>query len=190
MKLLLTCFEPFGGELCNASALAAALLPDRIGPWELLKFELPVVFALAGKRCLTLIETLRPDAVLMLGQAAGRSSVTPELVARNLRWARLPDNEGHSPKGQSVIPEGEDALFAGLPAERLTEAIQKAGLPAELSCSAGYYVCNDLYYTVLYHLRGDVPALFIHVPSVDALSSEVSALALKAVIEAIDPIEN
>jgi len=183
--LLLTCFEPFGGEAVNASAQTAALLPERIGAWAILKRELPVVFGLAGEKCRALIDALRPDAVLMLGQAGGRKAVTPELVARNVRWARIPDNAGRSPLGEPVVPGGEDALFATLPVEAMTEATRIAGLPAELSASAGLYVCNDLYYTVLHHLRGSgISAAFVHVPAAATLAPAQSADALQAMIGA------
>ena len=183
--LLLTCFEPFGGEAVNASALAANLLPERIGAWNVVKQELPVVFGLAGEKCRALIDAQRPDAVLMLGQAGGRNAVTPELVARNVRWARIPDNAGRSPLGEPVIPGGKDALFATLPVEAMTEAARILGLPAELSASAGLYVCNDLYYTVLHHLRGSgISAAFVHVPAAATLAPARSADALQAMIGA------
>ena len=186
MQLLVTYFEPFGGEAMNASAQAAALLPERVGNWQIVKCCLPVVFALAGEQCRTLIDALRPDAVLMLGQAGGREAVTPELIARNRRWARIPDNTGRSPLGEPVVPGGQDALFATLPVEAMTEAIRSAGLPAALSASAGLYVCNDLFYTVLHHLRGsDTPAAFVHVPAINTLSPDDAARALTAAILAI-----
>lgn len=184
--LLLTYFQPFGGDNTNASAEAAKLLPDRIGAWTLRKSELPVVFGLAGERCCAAIDEIKPNAVLLLGQAGGRKSVTPELAARNFRYARIPDNDGNTPKGVPVIPGGEDALFAALPVEAMLTAIRAAGLPGELSCSAGRYVCNDLYYTVLHHLRHtDVGAAFIHVPSAQDLAPEKTAMALEAAILAI-----
>lgn len=186
-QLLVTCFEPFGGARVNASARAAALLPERIGDWRIEKRELPVIFGLAGENCLELIDLLRPDAVLMLGQAGGREAVTPELLARNVRWARIPDNAGNEPKGEPVVHGGEDALFATLPVEAMTEAIRAAGLPGALSATAGLYVCNDLYYSVLHRLRGTgIPAAFVHVPSAQTLSSERSARALEAAITALD----
>lgn len=192
-KLLLTYFEPFGGEATNASAQAAALLPKTLGDWSIVKCRLPVVFGLAGKTCLALLDALRPDAVLMLGQAAGREAVTPELVARNCRWGRIPDNRGAAPKGEPVIPGGEDALFATLPVQAMTEAIRAAGLPAALSASAGLYVCNDLYYTVLHALRGPacsagaIPAAFVHLPSAQKLPPAQSARAIKSAIAALPP---
>ena len=189
--LLVTCFEPFGGEETNASAQALALLPKRIGDWSILSFQLPVVFGRAGERCSALIDTIRPDTVLLLGQAGGREAVTPELIARNVRWGRIPDNTGNSPKGEPVIPGGEDALFATLPVEAVTEAIRAVGLPAKLSADAGLYVCNDLYYSVLHALRGPafadrpIPAAFVHVPSAQTLAPEQSARALAVAIAAL-----
>ena len=184
MTLLLTCFEPFGGETVNASAEAARLLQERIGPWTLIKRQLPVVFGAAGDRCLELIQETRPQAVLLLGQAAGRTALTPELTARNWRWARIPDNAGRAPKGEPVLPGGEDARFAGLPVEAMVQAIRAAGYPAALSCSAGYYVCNDLYYTVLARAH-QIPAAFLHVPASGTLAPEITAKAIEATIPAI-----
>ena len=186
MNLLLTFFEPFGGDTVNASARAAELLPTRIRAWSVVKQELPVVFGLAGERCCALIDALRPEAVLMLGQAGGRNAVTPELAARNHRWARIPDNAGRSPLGEPVIPGGEDALFATLPVEAMTEAIRAAGIPAALSTDAGRYVCNDLYYSVLSHLRGSgVRGAFVHVPGLQGMEPERTARALEAAVAAI-----
>lgn len=185
-RLLLTCFEPFGGERSNASASATELLPERIGNWTLVKRQLPVVFGLAGAQCLEMIRTLRPDAVLLLGQAGGRKAVTPELAARNWRWARIPDNAGRSPKGEPSVPGGEAALFATLPVETMCEAIRTGGLPAKLSCSAGYYVCNDLYYSVLFHLRGSgIRCAFLHVPDEQSMDAGQSARALELAIRAL-----
>ena len=185
-RLLLTCFAPFGGESANASAQAAALLPERFGAWTILKRELPVVFGLAGEKCSALIDELRPDAVLMLGQAGGRTAVTPELAARNRRWARIPDNAGRSPLGEPVIPGGADVLFATLPVEAMTEAARSAGLPAALSANAGLYVCNDLFYTILNRLRGtEIPVAFVHVPAAETLAPAQSAEALQAMIAVV-----
>ena len=188
-RLLITSFEPFGGDTLNASAEAAGLVPEVIGGWSLVKRELPVVFGLAGERCLALVEALAPDAVLLLGQAAGRSAVTPELAARNYRWARIPDNAGRSPRGEAVVPGGEDALFATLPVGVMTAAIRGVGLPAALSCAAGYYVCNDLYYTVLHRLRGTpIRAGFVHVPGSATLPAAEAARAVAAAIGALDEV--
>ncbi len=165
MKLLITGFEPFGGSSINAAWSAVDSLPERIGAWELHKLQLPTVFGTAAQRVLAAAEELRPDAVLCVGQAGGRGGVTPEMAALNLRFARIPDNAGQSPMDEPVIPGGPAAYFATLPARVMTNAIQAAGLPAAVSYSAGVFVCNDLFYSLLHHFR-DTPTRvgFIHVP--------------------------
>ena len=185
-RLLVTAFEPFGGEEINASKLAMEALPDAVGPWRLYRKVLPVVFGEAAEAAAAEAEALRPEAVLRLGQAAGRKAVTPELVAVNLRYGRIPDNAGNAPKDEPVVPGGREAYFATLPARRLAEAMAEAGFPAALSCSAGLYVCNDLMYRMLHHLDGTgVRMDFIHVPAAGDLDPAVSAKAVEAAIRAL-----
>ncbi len=185
--LLVTAFEPFGGEAVNASLLALRALPETVGPWRLVKRILPVVFGGAGKEAIRAAEELRPDAVLCLGQAAGRKAVTPELVAVNLQYARIPDNAGNAPMDEPVVRGGREAYFAALPARKLARAMTDAGFPAALSCSAGLYVCNDLMYRMLHRLDGTgVPMDFIHVPAAADLDPALSAGAIAAAIRAIE----
>ena len=187
--LLITAFEPFGGEKENASLLAVEALPEQIGEWRLVKATLPVVFGAAGERAASLAEACGAEAVVCVGQAAGREAVTPELVAINLRYARIPDNAGQAPLDQPVRPGGREAYFSTLPVRAMAEAIQGAGLPGALSCTAGTYVCNDLYYSLLDRFHGTrIRTAFIHVPSARgerALPTEQAARALEAAIRAI-----
>lgn len=192
MKLLITGFEPFGGSSINAAWSAVDSLPERIGAWELHKLQLPTVFGTAAQRVLAAAEELRPDAVLCVGQAGGRGGVTPEMAALNLRFARIPDNAGQSPMDEPVIPGGPAAYFATLPARVMTNAIQAAGLPAAVSYSAGVFVCNDLFYSLLHHFR-DTPTRvgFIHVPFLPqqgepSLPLKDTSAALVAAILALD----
>lgn len=201
--ILLTFFEPFGGETENAAALAAALLPDEIDGRRIVKLELPVTFgggaSVAIKKAESMAEKgTAPAAVIGLGQAAGRSKVTPEMVGINLRIARIPDNAGAAPDHEPVVPGGPDALFATACPKEAAAAIKKAGLPGELSLSAGAYVCNELLYSLLYRFKNtSTRAGFIHVPvtpqqaaksgngSLPSLHSETAA---KAVLEALRAI--
>ena len=184
--LLITAFEPFGGEAVNASMLAVEALPDRIGPWRLHKAVLPVEFGRAGERAAALAEELGAEAVVCVGQAAGRESVTPELAALNLQYARIPDNAGRTPLDQPVVPGAREAYFSTLPVRAMAEAIRAAGLPGALSCSAGLYVCNDLYYRLLHHFHGTgVRVAFLHVPAVSGrpcLDTPAAARALELAI--------
>lgn len=92
-----------------------------------------------------------PDVILSIGQAGKRDSVTPEIVAINLRDASMADNAGNEPQDEPVIADGQNAYFSSVPCRAIVQAVKKAGVPCALSYSAGAYVCNDLFYTLLHH---------------------------------------
>ena len=180
-SVFITCFEPFGGRSSNASAEAVFSLPSIIGSFELRRLCLPVAFRKAADRAIAAIDELSPAAVICVGEAAGRTAITPEKVALNLRTARIPDNAGLQP-----IEGGANALFSTLPVREMAEAIREAGIPAEISYSAGTYVCNDLFYLVLDHLEDSgVPAGFIHVPADGELTAAQLATGLEAAISVL-----
>lgn len=171
-NLLITAFEPFGGEKINASAEVLKRLPDTISDWAITKLTLPVVFGEAAGPVIGLASDIKADAIISLGQAAGRTKVTPEYVAINFRDARIPDNAGKKPCRERISPEGPDAYFATLPVFDMASAINECGLPGEVSYSAGTYVCNELYYSLLRYYSGSgVGVAFIHLP----LSAEQAA---------------
>ncbi len=189
--LLVTAFEPFGGERVNASRSAVDALPERIGAWALVRRTLPVVFGEAARQVIRAAEETHADAVLCIGQAAGRSKVTPEMLGVNLRYAAIPDNAGHAPKDEPVEEGGPAAVFSTLPVRRMAQAICDAGLPGAVSLSAGAYVCNDVLYSVLRHFSGTaVRAGFVHVPALPGqnavcLPAANAAAALCAAILAL-----
>ena len=196
MKILITAFDAFGGEEINASreALDRIQVPKGI---ELVRLVVPTVFGLAGEMLLEAVRRERPDAVVCLGQAAGRAAVTPERVAINVRDASIPDNAGQTPRDEPVVPGGPDAYFSTLPIREMTEAALSLGLPAAISNSAGTFVCNDLMYTLLHALKREFPKIrggFIHVPACAAsekmpgtptLPAEKCAAAIEAMLTAI-----
>lgn len=164
-KLLITGFEPFGGEAVNPSWEAVARLPAEISGYTLTKLRLPVVFGEAANAVLRLAEETEYDVILCIGQAGGRQTITPELVGINLRHTSIPDNEGNEPKDQPILPRGDAAYFSTLPVRQMADAISRAGIPSQVSYSAGTYVCNDLLYTLLAHFRGSRTRVgFIHIP--------------------------
>lgn len=164
-KLLITGFDPFGGGPVNPSWEAVRLLPDRIEGYSLTKLRIPTVFGLAAQAVLDTAESLKPDAILCIGQAGGRSAITPEVAAINLREAGIPDNAGNQPTNTPVIPQGPAAYFATVPVRRMVSAIAAAGIPACLSFSAGAFVCNDTLYTLLHHYsQSQTQVGFVHVP--------------------------
>ena len=139
-KILVTGFDPFGGETVNPAFEAVRLLPDAIAGLQLVKLELPTVFGAAGERLLAETEAVQPAAVLCVGQAGGRAAITPEKVAINYMDGHIPDNAGRQPQDEPICPGGPDAYFTTLPVRRMAEHIYAAGIPAAVSYTAGTYV--------------------------------------------------
>ena len=190
-RLLITGFDPFGGEKINPAWEAVRLLPEMIGDYMLCKLEIPTVFGLAAQRVMEKAEEVKPQVILCVGQAGGRSAVTPERIGVNIRDARIPDNAGNQPRGNFCVPEGPAAYFATVPVMAMEEAIRSAGLPATVSNSAGAFVCNDVLYTLLHRYAGtDVKVGFIHVPYLPEQGTPNLPLAdtVKALIAAIKAI--
>ena len=163
--LLITGFDPFGGETVNPSWEAVSRLPDSIGEYRLTKLQIPTVFSLAARTVLAAAKDDTPDVILCIGQAGGRDAVTPERIAVNIASATIADNAGTSPKEEPILPGGPDGIFATVPVARMAEAIREAGLPGKISNTAGTFVCNDTLYRLLHHFAGTGTRVgFIHVP--------------------------
>ena len=169
-SILVTAFEPFGGDALNPTELILSALPDTVDGARLLKQLLPVEFSAAGDIAVERILREKLAAVILMGQAGGRDSVTPERVAINIMDAYSPDNAGFMPQDAPAVPSGPSAYFSTLPIKRIVEAINAVGVPAKVSNSAGTYVCNCLMYRVLHALAEngvDIPAGFIHFPFIE-----------------------
>ena len=186
-KLLVTGFDPFGGESVNPAREAVLRLPDAVGGYEITKLEIPTVFGLAAETVLQAAEELCPHAILCVGQAGGRSAVTPEVVAINLREASIPDNAGNIPVNTPVVENAPAAYFATLPVRDMVQAVKECGIPCTLSYSAGTFVCNDLLYTLLHRYRDtDVRVGFVHIPYLPEQAREGKpSMELDAVVEAL-----
>ena len=183
-RLLITGFDPFGGEAINPAWEAVKLLPDTIGDFELCKLQIPTVFGVAAAMVLAAAEGYHPHVILCIGQAGGRSTVTPERIAINIRDARIPDNAGNQPQGEFVIPDGPAAYFATVPVKEMAAAIQATNLPGTVSNSAGTFVCNDTLYTLLHHFAGtEVTVGFLHVPYLP--SQGTPSLPLEDTVQAL-----
>lgn len=165
MKILVTGFEPFGGETENASGAAVQRLTEIPAPdgVQLATAILPVTWSGAGPALLRAVEIRQPDAVIAVGEAGGRAVVTPERWAKNLGHGRIPDNDDVVRDAAPLAP-GPEHLESRLDPAALTRAIQDAGIPAEVSDDAGAFLCNAVFWTALHHT--DLPATFIHVPAV------------------------
>lgn len=198
MKILVTGFEPFGGESRNPSAEVVERLPDIIGGAEIVKLILPVVRGKSSDAVKRAVEEHHPDVVLSIGQAGGRAAVSVERVAVNLDDYRIADNEGNQPADEPIVPGGPDGYFCTVPVKNIVESIQKAGIPAAQSLSAGTFVCNHLMYATLHFLADSYPNVtfgFIHIPYLPeqvtdkpgtaSMSLEVSVKAVKTAIQTI-----
>ncbi len=157
-KILITAFEPFGGSAVNTSAAVLEMLPEEIGGAKVEKALLPVVFGKAAEKALT----CTADCIFLLGEAAGRTAVTPERRGRNERNARIPDNEGNKPEGEKILADGPEEYLTVFPVDAIVEEMKAEGYGIEVSEDAGTYVCNDTFY--LAGVKSPVPVQFIHVP--------------------------
>ena len=186
-RILVTGFDPFGGQPVNPAREAVLRLPDTVGGYAIAKLEIPTVFGLAAETVLQTAEELRPHAILCVGQAGGRSAVTPEVVAINLREASIPDNAGNIPVNTPVMENAPAAYFATLPVRDMVQAVKERGIPCALSYTAGTFVCNDLLYTLLHHYRDtDVRVGFVHIPFLPEQAGKgVPSMELDTVVEAL-----
>lgn len=184
-KLLITGFEPFGGETINPSWDSITLLPDKINDYALTKLLIPVVFGEGAQKIIQVANKINPDVILCIGQAGGRNAVTPELVGINLRHAPIPDNNGNQPIDEPIIKNGKNAFFSTLPVRKIAEEIKASGIPSQVSYSAGAYVCNDVIYTLLAHFENSETKIgFIHVPYSTEQNKEPS-MPLSDIIKAL-----
>jgi pyroglutamyl-peptidase len=166
--ILVTGFEPFGGEAVNASWEAARRLDGwRCGDHVAVALMLPCVYDASVDAFAEAFERLKPHAALMTGQAARRGLVCVERFARNVGNATTPDNRGRL-RAAAELNDGPEQLEATVPAAEIVRAIRNAGLPARASTNAGDYVCNHLYYGALAFVRRvspETPAVFLHLPA-------------------------
>ena len=172
-KVLLTGFEPFGTATSNPSGE----IVKQISGDNIVTAILPVAYAQSAERLLALIAEHNPDVVISLGQAEGRTQITPERVAINLDDARLADNEGVMRNDVKILKDGPDAYFSTLPIKEIVNAIQAKGIPAAVSLSAGAFLCNHVFYVAQNKFVGTgVRSGFIHVPLMDSQATEFPGL--------------
>lgn len=166
-KILITGFEPFGGEVINPSWEVAKQLEGEYGSYQITSLQLPCVFDLSLAALYQKIDELQPDVVICIGQAGGRADISIERVAINLNDASIPDNQGNQPIDTAVVANAPDAYFTTLPVKAMVQAVKNTGIPATLSLTAGSYVCNHVMFGLLHHLNQNRPNCrggFIHIP--------------------------
>ena len=191
MKILLTAFDPFGGESVNPAEEAVKGVSAPAGV-ELTKLTVPTVYGKSIETVVAAMESADYDAVLCIGQAGGRSDLTVERVAINVNDAAAPDNAGVLLTDAPIAEDGPAAYFATLPVKAMVEGIRKVGIPASLSNTAGTFVCNQLLYGVLHSIAvagKTTRAGFIHVPFIPAQVVDKAgkpSMALETIIRGIE----
>ncbi len=198
MKILVTGFDPFGGEKVNPAIESVKLLPDTIAGAEIIKLEIPTVVYKSLDRIDAKIAECDPDVIVSVGQAGGRPDITVERVGINVNDCRIPDNEGNQPIDEPVYADGPAAYFSALPIKAMVKHINDAGIPASVSDTAGTFICNHVLYGVRYLCEHKYPGKksgFIHIPfmtsqavgkrGVPSMSLSDIVKGLTAAIEAI-----
>ena len=164
--VLLTGFAPFGGEAVNPSWQAVQALQGRhVSGHRIVARQLSVEFGTALQELRAAIRETKPALVLCVGQAGGRAAMSLERVAINVDDARIPDNAGAQPIDAEIVAGGPAAYFTRLPIKAMHAELQAAGIPAEVSQTAGTYVCNHVFYGLMHALRNRrIRGGFIHIP--------------------------
>lgn len=191
--VLITAFEPFGGETINPSWEAVCALEGKqISGATIVIRQLPVVFSEVLNVLNRALEEVKPDAVLSVGQAGGRSDITVERVGINVDDARIPDNAGQQPIDEPVVAGGPAAYFSRLPIKAIVSAVREAGIPASVSQTAGTFTCNRVMYGLLHWLEQQgSPARggFIHIPYLPEQAARhpgAPSMALETITQALE----
>lgn len=198
MKILLTGFDPFGGESINPSYEAIKKITINNPSVEVIKKELPTVFKKAIVVLDETIESVKPDVVVCTGQAGGRFDISLERVGINIVDARIPDNDGDQPIDEKIFKDGQEAYFSTIPIKAIVKHMRENGIPASVSNTAGTFVCNYILYGAMYLIDKKYPAIkggFVHVPflpeqvtekvNTPSMSLENITLAFEVMIETI-----
>ncbi|CEH34895.1 pyroglutamyl-peptidase I [Romboutsia lituseburensis] len=167
MKVLLTGFDPFGGELVNPAEEAVKMVSNNINGAEVIKITIPTVQTKSVKAIEEAVEKHNPDIVISVGQAGGRFDITPERVAINMDDFRIKDNEGNQPTDEIIKEDGQTAYFSNLPIKAMVKHMNENKIPATVSNTAGTFVCNHVMYGILYMIDKKYPNIkggFIHIP--------------------------
>ncbi|MDH5161892.1 pyroglutamyl-peptidase I [Heyndrickxia oleronia] len=191
-KVLVTGFDPFGEDQINPALEAVKQLEGKIiDDVTIVTQEVPTVFHESIKVVTQAIEVHQPDVVICVGQAGGRTQVTPERVAINIDDARIPDNKANQPIDETIIEDGPVAYWSTLPNKRIVHNMRKAGVPSAVSNTAGTFVCNHLFYGVMDYLAKNAPHIrggFIHIPFLpeQTIHNTAPSLSLELIVRGLE----
>jgi pyroglutamyl-peptidase len=192
MKALVTGFDAFGGDEVNPSSLAVGRLKKRLGKVAVQAAELPTSFARSTEALRAAIAKAKPDIVLCVGQAGGRSELCLERVAINVQDARIRDNDGKQPIDKPVVAGGPSAHFTTLPIKACVAAMRQAGVPAAVSNTAGTFVCNHIFYALMDMAAAHPSPLrggFLHIPYVPEQAARLGGAPSMSVDDIVRGIE-
>ena len=191
MKILVTGFDPFGGEKINPAIESVKKLPDTISGAEIIKLEIPTVCHVSLKVIDEAIEKYNPDVILSIGQAGGRYDITVERIGINIDDCRIPDNAGNQIIDEPIYKDGPAAYFSNLPIKAMVKRVQERHIPASISNTAGTFVCNHVLYGVRYLIETKYPGKksgFIHIPFLPEQvvdKKEKASMSLDTIVEAL-----
>lgn len=192
MRILLGAFDPFGGEDVNPALEAVKQVNHFIEGHPVLKLEIPTVFHRSLEVLIDNIKENQPDIIIVVGQAGGRSQISVERIGINLDDARIPDNQGNTPINKKIVSGGDDAYFSNLPIKAMVRSIRQEGIPAEVSNTAGTFVCNHVLYGLMHFIHREKPKArggFIHVPYIPLQVTDkpgMPSMALEDIIKALE----
>ena len=188
-KMLVTAFDPFGGETVNPALEAVRQLPREIDGVAVVTCEIPTVFGKCVDVLLAAVEREKPDAVLCVGQAGGRPNITVERIAINCDDARIKDNKGNQPIDCKIAADGANAYFSTLPIKAMVQDMLAAGIPAAVSNTAGTFVCNHLMYGALHYATNKRPNIrvgFVHIPYLPQQTTNQPSMAASTVVAGLE----
>lgn len=190
MRVLLTGFEPFGGDAANSSQeTVKAVACDEFEDVDVVTGILPVSFKRVEEAICGLIDEAEPDVMIMLGQSGKSDCIKIERVALNLMDSSKGDNDGYAPDEETICPYAPPAYFTHVPVKKFRDCLIQRDIPAKVSNSAGLYVCNRTYFAALHHIAKtgiDTKAVFIHLPKIsDDWPVERLKMAIELIIESI-----
>lgn len=192
MKILVTGFDPFGGEKINPAIESVKRLPDKILDAEIIKLEIPTVIGKSVDKIREKIKEVEPDVVLSIGQAGGRPDITVERVGINCDDCRIKDNEGNQPIDEKVVEDGPAAYFATIPIKAMVEHIKEGNIPASVSNTAGTFICNHVLYGVCHIKATEYPNMrtgFIHIPFLPEQVTDkknMPSMALETIVKGLE----
>lgn len=192
MKVLLTGFDPFGGEPVNPAEEAVKMVSDNINGAEVIKITIPTVKDKSVKAIEEAIEKHNPDIVISVGQAGGRFDITPERVAINIDDFRIKDNEGNQPTDEVIKNDGQPAYFSNLPIKAMVKHMNENKIPATVSNTAGTFVCNHVMYGILYMIDKKYPNIkggFIHIPYMTSQVMDKKGMPFMSLEEIVKGLE-